>query len=995
LAVRREAVRLELEDAFTREMLQAAAATKALERSLKDLDGTSTDAGHSVQGTTRSTKELTREQAIADERTKRATKSLRDEAKAAVDAEQGLDKAAQAAERAATSNDQNARSIDKLSGRLAIFARIGASLGPALSPISVVAVGGIAALSSQLGFAAIGAGSLILAMHGVGDALTAVNKAAINPTATNLKNAQIALKQLSPEAQAFVQKIQELRPLFADLRASAGVGLFPGLIDGLDQFERIAPRLQEIFASIGQVAGDLASDTASALAGPQWQQFFEFVGREAPPTLDALGRSIGNVTHGMAELWMAFEPVNTDFNGFLLDASQGFEQWAAGLSETEGFQEFLRYLDETGPKVGESLVAISNALLQIGEAAAPLGGPVLDALTSVANAVATIADSPIGTPLITAISLLSTLSLATRAWASVSASSFGQVLAGQRTVASGFRGMNLSVGRAGVALGALAALSSGAADSLNLTNTASLGLLHPLGLLPGYLLDIKAGMDSMRDAMDDADLAIASGDIDQMTTALRDLQAQVNITQESLATTGTGDFLTDQIDPRAIGDRFQAGWSWILGSDSPLDKAREKLDALADPIDRYNSAVDDANVHNARLHHTLFAAQRQMIQSAKTAKRLEKVIQDQNKAAADGAAAWGDYSAKVKLVGPSIDTVIRRMERIGEAAKNEAENIQKLLEDGINPQAIRNLYETLGPQGAVVALQQLAHGGKDVRREFERAFDTKSNGIDAVDHALRNVAEAETHVRGKLHDLNRQRANPGINADTKDFDKKSKRVRSDLDDFNHLNAIPSASLDDALFQRRLSRVNSDLKHVNATVAEATADLDDGPLRGGVASAERLLTGLNGRTANTYIVTHLRTVRDAGDTAGGAVPGNFASGGYTGRGGKYEPAGIVHRGEVVIPQEDVRRDWAMLKARYGHLPGMARGGYADTRGSERRVGSGGGTTTVIHRHVHELVVSGELDAKKGMAHIDKRIVTLSSDQIDQDRTFRQTRRLSGG
>jgi hypothetical protein len=78
LAVRREAVRLELEDAFTREMLQAAAATKVLERSLKDLDGTSTDAGHSVQGTTRSTKELTREQAIADERTKRATKSLRD-----------------------------------------------------------------------------------------------------------------------------------------------------------------------------------------------------------------------------------------------------------------------------------------------------------------------------------------------------------------------------------------------------------------------------------------------------------------------------------------------------------------------------------------------------------------------------------------------------------------------------------------------------------------------------------------------------------------------------------------------------------------------------------------------------------------------------------------------------------------------------------------------------------------------------------------------------
>ena len=34
-------------------------------------------------------------------------------------------------------------------------------------------------------------------------------------------------------------------------------------------------------------------------------------------------------------------------------------------------------------------------------------------------------------------------------------------------------------------------------------------------------------------------------------------------------------------------------------------------------------------------------------------------------------------------------------------------------------------------------------------------------------------------------------------------------------------------------------------------------------------------------------------------------GFFASGGYTGAGGKYDPAGIVHRGEVVWSQEDIR------------------------------------------------------------------------------------------
>jgi lambda family phage tail tape measure protein len=38
----------------------------------------------------------------------------------------------------------------------------------------------------------------------------------------------------------------------------------------------------------------------------------------------------------------------------------------------------------------------------------------------------------------------------------------------------------------------------------------------------------------------------------------------------------------------------------------------------------------------------------------------------------------------------------------------------------------------------------------------------------------------------------------------------------------------------------------------------------------------------------------------------ALGAGFASGGYTGDGGKYEVAGVVHRGEFVMPQETVSR-----------------------------------------------------------------------------------------
>ncbi len=45
--------------------------------------------------------------------------------------------------------------------------------------------------------------------------------------------------------------------------------------------------------------------------------------------------------------------------------------------------------------------------------------------------------------------------------------------------------------------------------------------------------------------------------------------------------------------------------------------------------------------------------------------------------------------------------------------------------------------------------------------------------------------------------------------------------------------------------------------------------------------------------------------NVGLIAGQTIAG-FSNGGYTGSGGKYEPAGIVHKGEVVWSQEDIRR-----------------------------------------------------------------------------------------
>ena len=58
---------------------------------------------------------------------------------------------------------------------------------------------------------------------------------------------------------------------------------------------------------------------------------------------------------------------------------------------------------------------------------------------------------------------------------------------------------------------------------------------------------------------------------------------------------------------------------------------------------------------------------------------------------------------------------------------------------------------------------------------------------------------------------------------------------------------------------------------------------------------------------------------------------FASGGYTGAGGKYQPAGVVHRGEYVVPSQYVNQSSGLPNANFlsqlqNGMPGYAQGGF---------------------------------------------------------------------
>lgn len=119
----------------------------------------------------------------------------------------------------------------------------------------------------------------------------------------------------------------------------------------------------------------------------------------------------------------------------------------------------------------------------------------------------------------------------------------------------------------------------------------------------------------------------------------------------------------------------------------------------------------------------------------------------------------------------------------------------------------------------------------------------------------------------------------------------------------------------------LSQLAEDQSEEQKTLALTGIAIDTvAAVASGVAQAMKLSYPANLAAAATTLATVLANIAQAKQIAG------FAEGGYTGNGGKYQPAGIVHKGEYVAPQHVMKNPAA--QPHISALESMRLKGYAD-------------------------------------------------------------------
>lgn len=191
---------------------------------------------------------------------------------------------------------------------------------------------------------------------------------------------QQKMAQLPAAARDFVREIVGLKPKLDALRATAASGFFPGATKGLRALLQNFGPVKAIVGETAEALGGLAERAGKQLGSAEWGKDLRKLGKGNTRLLERMGEAAGNLADALRHIMVAAQP----FLDWLGESTVNLTEWIEGEAEagreSGRLAEFFDRVRESMELMGPILKGVGGALLNIGEAARPLGNEILKAL---------------------------------------------------------------------------------------------------------------------------------------------------------------------------------------------------------------------------------------------------------------------------------------------------------------------------------------------------------------------------------------------------------------------------------------------------------------------------------------------------------------------------------------------------------------------------------------------------------------------------------------
>ncbi|MFG3014306.1 peptidoglycan DD-metalloendopeptidase family protein [Streptomyces cinerochromogenes] len=223
-----------------------------------------------------------------------------------------------------------------------------------------------------------------------------------------------ALAKLTPEQRDLYDSIagpKGLTAAYKDWSKSVQPDVLPLFTRGVDGAKNSLPGLTPLVQNAADAVRELMDRASAQLKTPFWRGFKKDIEESAKPAIVGLGVAFGNVFKGMAGIVDAFLPHMDGISDRMQTITGRFADWGTGLKDSDAFQGFLRYVQEHGPEVADTLGKLGGAFFDVAHALEPFTGPILEMLGDAAEMISWIAENAPWS-----IQLLYGLWIATRLW---------------------------------------------------------------------------------------------------------------------------------------------------------------------------------------------------------------------------------------------------------------------------------------------------------------------------------------------------------------------------------------------------------------------------------------------------------------------------------------------------------------------------------------------------------------------------------------------------